>query len=105
MSVNGDVSEQVVRLSLEGFEVLARLTGSGAKNVAAMIYTIMKDQQQTKGKTKLNFTFSSICSMKLNSLINIPPEYILSLLLCNISSKKSTDKKQKWEFYNPHFFS
>lgn len=26
MSVNGDVSEQVVRLSLEGFEVLARLT-------------------------------------------------------------------------------
>jgi hypothetical protein len=54
MSVNGDVSEQVVRLSLEGFEVLARLTGSGAKNVAAMIYTIMKDRNQTKGKTKLN---------------------------------------------------
>lgn len=54
MSVNGDVSEQVVRLSLEGFEVLARLTGSGAKNVAAMLYTIMKDKKQTKGKTKLN---------------------------------------------------
>lgn len=54
MSVNGDVSEQIVRLSLEGFEVLARLTGSGAKNVAAMIYTIMKDKKQTKGKTKLN---------------------------------------------------
>ncbi len=54
MSVNGDVSEQVVRLSLEGFEILARLTGSGAKNVAAMIYTIMKDKKQTKGKTKLN---------------------------------------------------
>lgn len=54
MSVNGDVSEQVVRLSLEGFEVLAKLTGSGAKNVAAMIYTIMKDNKQTKGKTKLN---------------------------------------------------
>ena len=54
MSVNGDVSEQVVRLSLEGFEVLARLTGSGAKNVAAMIYTIMKDKKQTKGKIKLN---------------------------------------------------
>lgn len=54
MSINGDVSEQVVRLSLEGFEVLAKLTGSGAKNVAAMIYTIMKDKKQTKGKTKLN---------------------------------------------------
>lgn len=55
MSVNGDVSEQVVRLSLEGFEVLARLTGSGAKNVAAMLYTIMKDNKRlTKGKRKLN---------------------------------------------------
>ena len=56
MSVNGDASEQVVRLSLEGFEVLARLTGSGAKNIAAMLYTIMKDksQNQIKGKTKLN---------------------------------------------------
>ena len=54
MSVNGDVSEQVVRLSLEGFEILARLTGSGAKNVAAMIYTIMKDKRQTKGKIRLN---------------------------------------------------
>jgi hypothetical protein len=55
MSVNGDVSEQVVRLSLEGFEVLARLTGSGAKNVAAMIYTIMKDRNQIynqKGRFK-----------------------------------------------------
>lgn len=53
MSVNGDVSEQVVRMSLEGFEVLARLTGSGAKNVAAMIYTVLKDKKQTKGKTKI----------------------------------------------------
>ena len=42
MSVNGDASEQVVRLSLEGFEVIAKLTGSGAKNLAAMLYTMMK---------------------------------------------------------------
>lgn len=53
MSVNGDVSEQVVRLSLEGFEILARLTGSGAKNVAAMIYTIMKDKNKQKEKLDL----------------------------------------------------
>lgn len=65
MSVNGDVSEQVVRLSLEGFEVLARLTGSGAKNVAAMIYTIMKDNTQTKGKTKLNNMLKSGKPLKI----------------------------------------
>lgn len=56
MSVNGDASEQVVRLSLEGFEVIAKLTGSGAKNIAAMLYTIMKDKNknQTRGKMKLS---------------------------------------------------
>ena len=54
MSVNGDVSEQVVRLSLEGFEVLARLTGSGAKNVAAMIYTKMKDKNKKELKILFN---------------------------------------------------
>ena len=55
MSVNGDASEQVVRLSLEGFEVIAKLTGSGAKNIAAMLYTIMKDKNknQTRGKMRL----------------------------------------------------
>ena len=40
MSVSGDSAEQVVRLSLEGFEVIAKLTGSGAKNIAALLYTI-----------------------------------------------------------------
>lgn len=33
MTNGGDAAEQVVRLSLEGFEVAARLTGSAAKNV------------------------------------------------------------------------
>lgn len=66
MSVNGDVSEQVVRLSLEGFEILARLTGSGAKNVAAMLYTIMKDnKKQTRGKSKLNDMLKSEKPLKI----------------------------------------
>ena len=55
MSVSGDSAEQVVRLTLEGFEVIAKLSGSGAKNLAAMLYTIFKDnsQKNTKGKTRL----------------------------------------------------
>lgn len=70
MSVSGDASEQVVRLSLEGFEVLARLTGSGAKNVAAMLYTIMKDQKQTKGKTRLNNMLKAGKPLKIFSIKN-----------------------------------
>lgn len=34
MNNGGDAAEQVVRLSLEGFEVAARLSGSAAKNIA-----------------------------------------------------------------------
>ena len=68
MSVSGDSAEQVVRLSLEGFEVIAKLTGSGAKNIAAMLYTIMKDQKQTKGKTKLNNMIKSGKALKIFSI-------------------------------------
>ena len=55
MSVNGDASEQVVRLGLEGFEVTVKLIGSGAKNLLAMLYAMQKDksQNQTRGKMKL----------------------------------------------------
>jgi hypothetical protein len=70
MSVSGDASEQVVRLSLEGFEVLAKLTGSGAKNVAAMLYTIMKDKKQTKGKTRLNNMIKAGKPLKIFSIKN-----------------------------------
>lgn len=68
MSVNGDASEQIVRLSLEGFEVLAKLTGSGAKNVAAILYAIMKDKNQTKGKTKLNNLLKTGKPLKIFSI-------------------------------------
>jgi len=53
MNSSGDAAESIVRMSLQGIEVAARISGSGAKNVAALIYTIMKDNQQIKGKTKL----------------------------------------------------
>ena len=39
MSVSGDSAEQVVRLSLEGFEVIAKLTGSGEEvSTTALAY-------------------------------------------------------------------
>ena len=50
---SSDSAEEVVRLTLEGMEVAFKIAGEGAKNMAVMIYTIMKDKQQTKGKTRL----------------------------------------------------
>ena len=37
MSTSSDSAEEMVRLSLEGFEVVAKLTGSMAKEVAVML--------------------------------------------------------------------
>ncbi len=50
---SSDSAEEIVKLSLDGMEVAIRIAGSGVKNIAVMIYTIMKDNQQTKGKTRL----------------------------------------------------
>ena len=36
MSTGGDAAEQVVRLSLEGFEAAAKLTGTAAKELAVL---------------------------------------------------------------------
>ena len=43
MNQSSDAAEQIVRLSLEGFEVAAKISGTGAKNVAVLLYTLMKD--------------------------------------------------------------
>ena len=55
MSVNGDASDQAVRLAIEGFEVTVKLLAGGTKNLIAMLYAMQKDksQNQTRGKMKL----------------------------------------------------
>ncbi len=38
MSYSGDAAEQVVRMSPEGAEVAARITGQGAEQTSIMLY-------------------------------------------------------------------
>ena len=58
MTNGGDAAEQIVRLSLEGFEVAAKLTGSAAKNVAILLTSVLKQEisqsNKTKGKSRLS---------------------------------------------------
>lgn len=65
MNSSGDAAESIIRMSLQGFEVAARISGSGAKNIAALIYTIMKDNKQTKGKTRLTNMLKSGKELKV----------------------------------------
>lgn len=57
MNNGGDAAEQIVRLSLEGFEIAAKLTGSAAKNIAVLLASTLKQEinqtKKTKGKARL----------------------------------------------------
>ena len=54
MNTGGEAADQVVRMMLNGTEVLIRLTGSGAKNVAVLLYSVLREQNKTKGEERLS---------------------------------------------------
>ena len=70
MNTGGDAAEQIVRMSLEGFEVAAKLTGAGAKNIAVLLYSILKEEQKTKGKARLTSMLRSGKELKVFTVKN-----------------------------------
>ena len=70
MNNSGDAAEQVVRLSLEGLEVAARLSGSAAKNIAILLASVLKEEQKTKGKARLTSMIKSGKELKVFSIPN-----------------------------------
>lgn len=64
---SGDAAEQIVRISLEGTEVALKLTGSAAKNIAAMLYAVLKnrDKNKTKGRQRLTAMLKSGKELKV----------------------------------------
>ena len=65
MNTSGDAAESIVRMSLQGLDVAVRLTGRGAKNIAALLVAILKNKQQTKGKTRLTNMLKSGKELKV----------------------------------------
>ena len=65
---SSESAEAIVKMMLEGTEVAVRLTGSGAKELAVLLYTMSKDQKMTKGKTKLNNMLKSGSQLQIFSL-------------------------------------
>lgn len=53
MSVNAEAADQVVKITLEGTEVIAKLTGQAAKEVAMLIIAALKNPNKTKGRARL----------------------------------------------------
>lgn len=69
-SYSGEAAEQVVRMSLEGAEVAVRLAGSGAKHLAILLYSILKDQKKTRGKIRLTNMLRSGKELKVFAVMD-----------------------------------
>lgn len=98
MNQSSDAAEQIVRMSLEGFEVAAKVTGSGAKNIAVLLYTVMKNKEQTSGKSKLSSMLKSgkpltIFTVKKEDLAKFQQEAKrYGILYCALLDKKDKSK-------------
>ena len=69
MSISSDSAEQTIRLTLEGIEVVAKISGAAAKNIAVALYTISQDQKKvSKGKTRLTNMLKSDNELKIFSI-------------------------------------
>lgn len=70
MNAGGEAADQMVRMSLNGVEVVAKLAGSATKNLAVLIYTILSSKEQTAGKARLASMLKSGKPLKLFSVKN-----------------------------------
>ena len=86
MNNGGDAAEQIVRLSLEGFEVAAKLTGTAAKELTVLLVSVLKQEQKTKGKARLTNMLKSGKELKVFSV----PQY--GVLYCVLRDKFSKDE-------------
>jgi len=97
MNPGGDAAEQVVRLSLEGVEVAAKISGNGAKNIALLLYAALKEEQKTKGKARLTSMLKSgkelkvytITQKDLSKFSQEAKRY--GVLYCVLKDRKNTD--------------
>lgn len=51
--MHGDAADEMVRMMLNGTEVVIRLTGSAAKNLAALLVAWSKNEKKVYGKTTM----------------------------------------------------
>lgn len=68
MSISSESAEQMTGMILKTEEVCLRITGTAAKEVLALLAAILKDQKQTKGKTRLTNMIKSGKELKVFSV-------------------------------------
>lgn len=98
MNYSGDAAEQIVRFSLEGVELMLKITGNAAKETAILIAAALKEEQKTAGKSKLSamlksgkeLTVFSLPQKDLKKFVQEAKKY--GVLYCTIKEKGNHDE-------------
>lgn len=97
MSYSGEAAEQVVRMSLNGIEIAAKISGKAAERLAVLLYAVLKDQKRTKGKMRLANMLRSGKELKvfavkdedLSKFAKASKQY--GVLYCMLKDRKAED--------------
>lgn len=71
MNTGGDAAEQIVRMSLDGVEVAAKITGAAAKEIAIFLVAALKNKNSSlklKGKARLTSMLKSGKALEIFSV-------------------------------------
>lgn len=94
---SSEAADQVVSMSLKGIEMIARIAGLGAKNLATYLYAVLNDQKRTRGKTRLEGLLRSGKELKVFAVRNQDLKRFTEearrygVLYCVLRDKKSLD--------------
>lgn len=53
MNTSGEAADQIVRMSLEAGEAALKISGTGAQQLAVLLYAVLKEQKKTRGRVRL----------------------------------------------------
>lgn len=97
MNSGADAADQVVNMSLKGIEIIAKISGEGAKNLATYLYAVLKDQKRTRGKSRLEGLLRSGKELKVFAVRNADLKKFCQeakrygVLYCALRDKKNLD--------------
>jgi len=97
MNTSGETADQVVRMTLDGVEVLLRISGTGASKLAGFLYAALKDHKKTRGRTRLEAMLKSgkpleVFSIRKEELRIFTREAKrYGILYCGLKSSLNTD--------------
>ncbi|TCX48956.1 DUF3801 domain-containing protein [Dehalobacter sp. 14DCB1] len=97
MNNGADAADQIVNMTFKGIEVLAKISGEGAKNLATYLYAVLRDQKKSRGKTRLETLLRSGKELKVFTVRNEDLKKFTQeakrygILYCALWDKKNLD--------------